>query len=208
MKFHGNSTPITTGAPAAEAEKTVIAVHGRGATSQSILSLSSYFDTEKTSWIAPQAANNTWYPYSFLEDHQKNEPWLSSALSVLENLTNKLRADGLKDNQIFFLGFSQGACLASEFVARNGRSYGGLIAFSGGLIGPEPDISLYKTGLKDMPAFFGCSDNDFHIPERRVWQSAEILKSLGAQANAVIYPGMGHTIIEEEITKAKEILDS
>ena len=206
MELHSNSNYVLTGTPLSEAEKVVIAVHGRGASAQSILSLSTYFNTEKTCWLAPHATNNTWYPYSFLEDPQKNEPWLSSALSVLENLTEDVRSKGFEDWQIFLLGFSQGACLASEFVARNGRSYGGLIAFSGGLIGAEPDTSLYKNGLNKMPAFFGCSDKDFHIPESRVWKSEEILKSLGADAKAVIYPGMGHTIIEDEIEKAREIL--
>lgn len=207
MQLHSNSHFVTTGATLSEAEKIIIAVHGRGASAQSILSLSSYFDTEKTCWLAPQAANNTWYPYSFLEDQQKNEPWLSSALSVLESLTEDVRSKGFEDRHIFLLGFSQGACLATEFVARNGRSYGGLIAFSGGVIGAEPDISLYKKGLSNMPAFFGCSDKDVHIPESRIWQSEEILNNLGANANAVIYPGMGHTIIEDEIDKAREILE-
>jgi phospholipase/carboxylesterase len=185
----------------------VIAIHGRGASAQSILTLSEYFDTKNTHWIAPQATNNTWYPYSFMEPIKRNEPWFSSAIDLLDAITNDLRADGFTNDQIFIMGFSQGACLATEYASRRSARYGGVIAFSGGLIGHEIDASNYTANFAGTPVFIGCSDHDFHIPESRVLDSAEMLKSLGAETEAIIYPGMGHTIIEDEIEKAKAILE-
>jgi len=204
--LHNSENVITAGVSIQEAEKVVIAIHGRGASAQSILSLAQYFDSSKLHWIAPHATNNTWYPYSFLENRKKNEPWLSSALQILDEIIEKLRTEGIKDEQMVFLGFSQGACLASEYAAQRARLFGGLIAFSGGLIGPEVDASQYNGDFKGMSVFMGCSDHDFHIPEKRVHDSAELLRSLGANVEAIIYPNMGHTIIEDEIEKALKIL--
>ena len=204
--LHNPENVFTDGVDINQAEKVVIAIHGRGASAQSILSLSTYFELPNLHWIAPQATNNTWYPYSFMESREKNEPWLSSALELLDAILDKVKASGFEDNQIVFLGFSQGACLASEYVARRARKFGGLIAFSGGLIGPEIDKSLYSGNFDGMPAFIGCSDHDFHIPESRVHDSANLLTSLGANVEAIIYPNMGHTIIEDEILKAAKIL--
>lgn len=204
--LHNPENVFTEGVDINQAEKVVIAIHGRGASAQSILSLSTYFELPNLHWIAPQATNNTWYPYSFMESREKNEPWLSSALNLLDAIVDKVKASGFKDDQIVFLGFSQGACLASEYVASRARKFGGLIAFSGGLIGPKIDHLLYQGNLDGMSVFMGCSDYDFHIPESRVHDSADMLTSLGANVEAIIYPNMGHTIIEDEILKATKIL--
>lgn len=203
---HNPEQVITKGAGIPSAEKVVIAIHGRGATAQSILSLSDYFDTDKTHWVAPQAAGNTWYPYSFMEPREKNEPWLTSALTALDSICDLARKSGIKNDKIFFLGFSQGACLALEYAAQRAQHFGGVIAFSGGLIGPEIEPGYYTSDLKGTPVFIGCSDHDFHIPEERVHASADMLRKIGADCEAVIYPGLGHTINEDEIRKAGKIL--
>jgi len=207
MKTHNDLNTITAGTEISKAKKVIIAIHGRGATAESILTLAQYLEIKDAHWIAPQATNNTWYPYSFLEETKHNEPWFSSALSVLDKITDKLRADGFKNDQIYFMGFSQGACLATEYASRRALKYGGVIAFSGGLIGHEIQESRYKTGFEGTPVFIGCSDNDFHIPESRLKETADMMKKLGANVELVIYPDMGHTIIEEEIIKAKLILE-
>lgn len=204
--IHNSNNIISTGISLHIANKVVIALHGRGSNAHSILSISQYFDTTNLHWVAPQATNDTWYPYSFLEDRQKNEPWLSSSILVLDEITEKLRDQGINDNQMVFLGFSQGACLASEYVAKRARKFGGLVAFSGGLIGPEIDASEYSGNFEGMPVFMGCSDSDFHIPENRVRESALMFKSLGADVDMILYPNMGHTIVDDEIQRAAKIL--
>ncbi|MCH8556383.1 MAG: dienelactone hydrolase family protein [Balneolia bacterium] len=191
-----------------EAEKVIILIHGRGATADSILGLMNEFRLDDAAYIAPQATNNTWYPYSFLKPESENEPWLSSAISLLDEVVDSILKTGKSHNQIVFMGFSQGACLASEYVARNAERFGGLIAFSGGVIGDAIKPEKYSGDFDGMPAFFGCSDNDFHIPEDRVYDSESLFKKLNAKAEAVIYPGMGHTINQDEILRAQRIIDS
>jgi len=181
-------------------------VHGRGASAESILSLAGEFTADGLTFIAPQAANNTWYPFSFLEPIERNEPFLSSALAILGQLVAQVERAGVAAERIALLGFSQGACLASEFVARNARRYGGLIAFSGGLIGPAGTPRDYPGSLAGTPAFFGCSDVDSHIPKARVEESAEVLRRLGGEVTMKLYRGMGHTINEDELEHARAIL--
>jgi predicted esterase len=156
--------------------------------------------------LAPQAAGNTWYPYSFLSPIERNEPGLSSALQVVGDLVAQVEAAGIPAQKIIIGGFSQGACLASEFVARNPRRYGGLLVFSGGLIGPLEMLPTYSGSLAGTPVFVGCSDVDFHIPLQRVEETAAVLAELGGAVTKKIYPGMGHTIIQDELDQAQKIV--
>jgi predicted esterase len=186
----------------------VIMVHGRGAGPENILDLVPVLARPNVTYLAPAAEGRTWYPYSFMAEIERNEPGLSSALSVLDALVERVEAAGVSHDRIVLLGFSQGACLATEFVVRHPARYGGLVAFSGGAIGP-PGITWNESGrLEGMPAFFGCSDRDAHVPESRVTESAELCARMGAQVTKRIYPGMGHTIIEDEIRWAQDLLDS
>ncbi len=196
------------GKPVEEADKVIILIHGRGATADSIIGLMNEFRADDSAYVAPQATNNTWYPYSFLKPESENEPWLSSAIELLDAIVESLIQKGKSRSQIVFMGFSQGACLASEYAARNANRYGGVIAFSGGVIGDAINPEKYTGDFNGTPAFFGCSDNDFHIPEARVNDSEALFKSLNAKAEAVIYPGMGHTINQDEILRAQRIIDS
>lgn len=181
-------------------------VHGRGAMAESILGLLAELYSENLHIVAPQAHGNSWYPYSFLEDIQSNEPYMSSALSTLDEITDGLIAAGIAEHRICVLGFSQGACLASEFVALRPRAYGGLFALSGGLIGPPGTPRSYTGSLGGMPAFFGCSDQDIHIPQERVTESAETLKRMGSSVTCRLYPGMGHRVNQDEIDFVNGIL--
>lgn len=186
-----------------------ILVHGRGADPRDMVGLAQAFSRPGFAYLAPAAAGNTWYPFSFLSPRDRNEPGLSSALSVIEGLVADALARGFPAGKIVIGGFSQGACLASEFCIRHPRRYGGLLAFSGGLIGPPgmtwDDVS---TSLDGMPALLGCSDVDPHIPKERVLETEQVLTRLGAQVTRKLYPGMGHTIIDDEIVEARRILDS
>ena len=182
-------------------------VHGRGAGPRNILELVQVLDHRDFAYLAPAAANGTWYPYSFMAEISKNEPFLSSAIQRLDDLVRDLESRGLSRAQIALLGFSQGACLASEFVIRHPARYGGLIAFSGGLIGPPGTTWPTDASLDGIPAFFGCSDIDAHVPLARVEESAAHFTRCGATVTKRIYPGMGHEINEDEIEHAKAILD-
>ena len=184
----------------------MILVHGRGATAESILELAEYLSHPEMTYLAPQANGNTWYPYSFLNPIRQNEPGVSSALQVLADLVAQVEAVGIPAERIILAGFSQGACLASEFVARNARRLGGLLVFSGGLIGPPGTPRDYPGSLAGTPIFLGCSDVDFHIPKERVQESADVFTRLGATVTMRLYPGMDHTIIQDEIDEAQKIV--
>ena len=202
------SQPIyAAGKALAEARGAMILLHGRGATAQSILSLASELHHPDLAYLAPQAADNTWYPYSFLMPLEQNEPYLASALQRVAEVLAQVEAAGIPAERVIIGGFSQGACLSSEFVARNARRYGGLLVFSGGLIGPPSTPRDYAGTLADTPVFLGCSDVDFHIPKERVTESAAVLRKLGAQVTAKLYPGMEHTISEDELQQARQIVN-
>ncbi len=203
---HVDQAVYATGTPLESATGVVILIHGRGATAPSILELASAIPADGVAYLAPQAAGNVWYPYSFLAPMEQNEPGLPSALQAVDNLVNQVQAAGIPTDHIILGGFSQGACLASEYAARNAQRYGGLMVFSGGLIGPPGTPRDYPGSFDGMPVFVGCSDVDPHIPLVRVNETADTLAEMGATVDKRIYPGMPHTIIEDEITAAQALL--
>lgn len=205
---HQNQQIVTGGADIKEAKAAMILVHGRGATAESILTLTEEFKDSDIHYAAPQAAQFQWYPYSFLAPSEKNEPGLSSGLQVLFDLISNLKENGFAQDKIMILGFSQGACLSAEFVARHPGKYGALFVLSGGLIGDTVSADNYSGSLENTPVFIGCSDVDPHIPVERVHKSADILSGLGADVNKKIYPGMLHTVNKDEIDEVQKIIDS
>lgn len=198
---------LTAGAPLAEASGAVVLIHGRGATAESILSLAQPLDRPAFAYLAPQAAGYQWYPQGFMAPIEANEPYLTSALETVAEVLRHLEEAGVPLERVVLAGFSQGACLASEYVARNARRYGGLAALSGGLIGPAGTPRDYPGSLGGTPAFLGCSDRDPHIPLERVQETTRVLSGLGARVTERIYPGMGHTVNEDEIDAVRAILD-
>ena len=189
----------------------MILLHGRGAGPENIMELAQAMGRPDVTYLAPAAFNRTWYPYSFMSDIAKNEPFLSSALSVVGELCAHVESAGVARDHIVLGGFSQGACLTTEFAIRNASRFGGVLAFSGGAIGPpgtvwNPSGTLGTFGA--TPMFFGCSDVDAHIPEPRVRESAELCARMGAQVTTRIYPGMGHLVNDDEIAWAQELLTS
>ena len=203
---HQGQELLTAGKPLNEAQAAMILIHGRGASAYDILELGPYLAPPEMAQLAPQAANSTWYPYSFLSPLAQNEPGLSSALQVVTDLVMQVEEAGIPAEKIIIGGFSQGACLASEFAARNARRYGGLLIFSGGLIGPPGTPRTYSGSLAGTPIFVGCSDADFHIPLQRVEETADVLAELGGAVTKKIYPNMGHTINQDEIDEARKIV--
>ena len=203
---HQGQPVMTTGRALPDARAAVILVHGRGGSAEDILSLSQQFNLSAFAYLAPQAQGHTWYPESFLAPLARNEPGLSSGLQMIDDVVNTLGEQGISPEHIVIGGFSQGACLALEYVARNARRYGGVFAFSGGLIGPDGTPRDYPGTLDGTPVFIGCSDVDGHIPLRRVEESADVLAGHGAKVDRRIYPGMAHTINEDEISAVQKML--
>jgi len=197
---------IRAGAPLGAARAAMILVHGRGASAEGMLGLADAFEASDIAYVAPQARSGSWYPQSFMAPIAQNEPHLSNALKTLSDVVADVERQGVPSEKIVLLGFSQGACLALEFAARNARRLGGVAGLSGGLIGPEGTPRTYAGSLAGTPVFLGCSDVDFHIPLKRVNESAKVLKALGGNVTEIIYPGMSHTIVQDEVEHVKKIL--
>ena len=203
---HRTQPVYSTGAKLDEAAGALILLHGRGATADDILSVSTYLDFPQLAYLAPQAEGYAWYPNRFIVPVEQNEPYLSGALSRIDEIVKEVEAHHIPVHKIFVGGFSQGACLASEYVIRNPRRYGGLLVFSGGYIGPL-DMQRQPNGdLNGMPVFLGCSDMDPHIPLQRVKDTSALLKAMGAKVTEKIYPNMGHAINEDEIELARQLI--
>lgn len=199
---------ITAGKKLSEENKVLIMVHGRGGSAADILSLANHLQVSDYTLLAPQATNNTWYPFSFLEKPEENEPWLSSALTQLKNINDLLEAEGIATENIYFSGFSQGACLVLEYITRNAKRYGGIAAFSGGLIGDKIYRENYTGDFATTPVFIGTSNPDPHIPVERVYATSNILRQMNAQVTEKVYENMGHTITQDEIDQANKFIFS
>ena len=197
---------ITAGADIKSAKKVLIMIHGRGGSAEDILSLADHLHVDNFALLAPQANTNSWYPYSFMAPPSHNEPWLSAGLSLLEKTVKEATTQGILEENIYLLGFSQGACLTLEFVTRKATKFGGVIAFTGGLIGDKIYPENYKGDFKNTSIFIGSSNPDPHVPVERVHSTTEILKSMNADVTEKIYANMGHTISEDEIDLANKLV--
>jgi phospholipase/carboxylesterase len=203
---HRDQPVRTQGAKLDKAGAVMILLHGRGASAKDILGLATEMYDKRVAYLAPQAADHQWYPRSFMAPIAENEPWLSSALAKVSSLVKLALEAGLSLEKIFFCGFSQGACLSSEFVARNPARYGGLIAFTGGLIGPADADLRHAGNLAGMPALFSSGDPDPHVPWSRVLASAEQFTAMGAEVKTQRYQGRPHTVFPQEIKAGRELL--
>jgi len=203
---HAGQPVIEAGVPLGQAPAAVIMVHGRNAGPANILDLVPRLKRPNLTYLAPAAANRTWYPHSFMAEIASNEPGLSSGLGVLESLLARTQAAGIPRSRVVLLGFSQGACLTAEFAVRHASRFGGVVVFSGGVVGP-PGARWDDAGRFDgTPVFLGCSDHDSHVPESRVSESAELFRRMGADVTKRTYPGMGHLVNDDEIAFAQDLL--
>jgi phospholipase/carboxylesterase len=204
-KFHTKKI-VAAGKKSEDAGKALIMIHGRGANANDILSVADYLNVKDFALLAPEATNNTWYPYSFMAPASQNEPWLSSSLNLIKGLVSDINGKGIPPENIYFLGFSQGACLTLEFVARNAAKYGGVAAFTGGLIGDTIHLENYTGDFNKTSIFIGSSNPDPHVPVERVHETAKVLKNMNAVVTQKIYNGMGHTISQDEIDTVNDLL--
>jgi phospholipase/carboxylesterase len=200
------SSVAQAGRALAEARAAMILLHGRGATAESMLPLADAFAQPDVAYLAPQAPGRTWYPYSFLAPFAQNEPALSLSLATVGSLVDEIARQGVPRERVFLLGFSQGGCLALDYAVRNARRYGAVAGLSAGLIGPEGTAWDYGGSLTGTPVFLGCSDIDPHIPLARVHESARVLRQIGGAVQEEIYPGMGHTISDAELSNCRRLL--
>jgi predicted esterase len=204
--IHQGQRVLGHGAEASSADRLVILLHGRGATAESMLPLAGVLSSPGMRFVIPQAALNRWYPQTAFGPLESNEPDLSSALEVIDSLVKDARQDGLSDQQIFLGGFSQGACLAAEYTARNSRRYGGLFVLSGALIGPPGMPRNYPGSFDSMPVFIGGSDVDPWVAHELIKESAGVFKDMGAEVDFRTYPGMGHDVNQDEIDAVRAML--
>ena len=205
---HLGQPVLMAGEPLGRARAAMLMVHGRGARAEDILSFAEQFNQPDFVYLAPQAAENTWYPNRFLVPMEQNEPWLSSALAFVDRTLSQIITAGISYKQVILLGFSQGACLALEFAARNARYYGGIVGLSGALIGPDNTPRNYPGSLAGTPVFLGCSDVDFHVPKERVDQTADVMRTLGGEVTEHLYPNMDHTVNQDEIKIVRGMMSS
>lgn len=193
------------GKPLLQAKKAIILLHGRGADAEDILPLADSFCDDTFYIAAPQATNNAWYPYTFLSPEERNEPWLTSAVTMIKRLIDSISVN-IPSTCIYLMGFSQGACLALEVASQYAVKYAGIAAFSGGLIGDKIRPEKYKGNFDGTKVFIGNSDNDPHIPQLRSEESRDVMEKLGADVTIRIYPGMAHTIIQQEIETVSRLM--
>lgn len=196
------------GAAIETADAAIIMIHGRNAAPENILDLLPVLDRPQFTALAPAAEDGAWYPYSFMAERKNNEPGITNGLAQIAALVVDLSARGFPTHKIMLLGFSQGACLTSEFAIRNPKRYGGVMVLSGGVIGPPGTTWDDVTGsLESTPVFLGCSDADSHIPASRVMESEDLFKNLGAVVTRRLYPGMGHLVNKDEIEHVRLVMD-
>ena len=203
---HNGQPVLHYGPPIESARRVGIFIHGRGASAEDILGIAPELGTDDIAYLAPNAAGNTWYPYSFLSPIPQNEPGLTSGLNVIAGLVAKVASEGHGPEHIIILGFSQGACLGLEFAARHAKHYAAVVALSGGLIGPPGTPRDYPGSMADTPVFLGCSDVDPHIPLDRVHESADVFRRMGARVDERIYKRMAHTINADELAAVRELV--
>jgi phospholipase/carboxylesterase len=207
--LHLFENTIFEGASLEDAKSAIIMTHGRGDDSSKMKELVKSLNiADDTAIVFPIATNNTWYPKGFMEDWSENQPWLDSALENLATIFKHLNDQGISNDKIFVLGFSQGACLNLEYTTRNAQKYAGIAVLSGGLIGPHIEKSYYSGDFQGTEIFIGCSNIDHHIPEHRLHESEEVVAPIGAKVDKRVYEGMDHIICEDEIQKVNEMLTS
>ena len=205
MYKHDNKY-LSAGTPVQQDKTALVMLHGRGGSAADIIRLAKLFKLNDAAIYAPQATNSSWYPYSFMVPEAQNQPALDSAIESIDHLVKQIEADGISADRIYFLGFSQGACLTLEYITRHAQPFGGAVAFTGGLIGEHVNLDNYKGDFIGMPVLITTGNPDPHVPLTRVEESVKVLKSMDAAVTMKVYNGRPHTISQEEIELANSTI--
>jgi len=205
---HGGQPVVHGGTPVDKAEAAVVLLHGRGATAESILSFTDAFWSEGVAYLAPEAKHREWFPWSFTAPVEENQPKMGSALRLVRDVYEYLRGAGVESERIGFVGFSQGACVGAEYVARNPRRYGGIAVLSGGVVGHDIEFGDYDGSLEGTPVFVGCGDEDYQVSVERVHRTVGVFESLRGDVTERIYEGMDHTVNADGVEEVARIVDS
>jgi phospholipase/carboxylesterase len=186
----------------------VILIHGRGQDPRDLDDMIvARVGLPDVAYVAPQAADRTWYPLGFMMPVEQNQPRLDLALARIAALADELAAQGMPLEEQVIFGFSQGACLASEYVFRRGQRVAALCAFTGGLIGPDGTAwEAAGTPFEGMPVLLGGASQDPWVPAARMLETAAVFRQLGARVDAPIYPSVVHEINDDQIGRARAIL--
>ena len=206
---HGAARIVTSGPSLEELGPNgivMILIHGRGATADDILGIAELFPESRIAAIAPEANGYQWYPQRFIAAREENQPYLDSAINLVDNLVRRVAESGIPTERLILAGFSQGACLSADYAASHPRRYGGVFVLSGGVIGPDGGLPRYTGSLEGTPVLIGCADQDFHIPVERVRETAEIMESLSGEVELQVFPGTAHSIFEDEVSSMRKIV--
>jgi phospholipase/carboxylesterase len=199
---------VCVGAPVTDSPLTVVLVHGRGLNPEYMIeNVYERLGRSDLSYVLPAAEGDSWYPASFLAPLEENEPRLSFALERLRAVHATLTRLGRVDSEIVWMGFSQGACLSCEYVARSKVRMGALVAYTGGLIGPDEPSLTRPQNQAGMPVLLTVSATDPHVPVTRVNETAEIFRSAHADVSVVISHATDHVVTEGAITLGQELLE-
>lgn len=200
---HLQQPVIYHGAPLTAESPVILALHGRKQNTDFILGVTDRLNWPEAAVVAPAATNNEWYPKGFMAPIADNEPFLSHSLARIAQLLDDLKARGVRQRQIILLGFSQGACLVAEYAIRNPGRYGGMVIFTGGVIGP-PGTPWHAAGSFDhTPTLITTGDTDAWVPVGRVQETSALFAARGAAVTQKVFSGRDHIVSDAEIEMAR-----
>jgi phospholipase/carboxylesterase len=198
-----------TGPSRADAPRAGLLLHGRERLPEEMLDVADRLNIDGFRWVAPAADGGTWYPHRFIDPFDVNEPYIAEAMEACDAAFTEMRDGGrLGPRKLAIVGFSQGACIASEYVLRHPGCCGVLVMFTGGIIGHDIRRWLVSgVRLDGLRVFLTGSDVDEWIPESRTRLTETVLSALGADVRLRLYPGRPHIVSDEEIGEAKALLE-
>lgn len=205
---HADRGVVSAGAPRGAAEVVVVALHGRGATAQGVVNLADPLAHHGVTVVAPAAERSRWFPYAGSEPIERNEPHVSSAIRAVDGVLDDVAEWGIDPEHVVFFGFSQGASLACEYVARHPRAYGGVAAFSGGLLGPSVADRAFEGSLDGTPVRLGWGSEDDRLDPERLRATAAALRDLNGDVTERECDGVGHAVTDEGLEAAAALVEA
>jgi predicted esterase len=196
------------GAPAEAASLTVYAVHGRGQSPAFMAELADRVGLPGIAYLLPAAHDSSWYPVGFMEPLDQNQPNLDHALEAVGHHLERLAGQGTPKESVVLLGFSQGACLLSEFLLRNQHQYAAVVLHTGGYLGPAEHGWPENGGLDGVPVLMASAAKDTWVPLPRIEATATALAKAGAAVELHTYDDTEHHINDDSVARIRKLLTS